>query len=108
MIRVFTLTFYGAVVGDVLTLQIDDNSDFSSLYTSQANTLDSTEIAAGTITYSGITTLLPGVTYYARVQLNRSSAISYSNTVNQTMLIDTTATNGCVVQSGRQRNQYCH
>ena len=87
---VFTLTFYGAVVGDVLTLQIDDNSDFSSLYASDFNTLDSAEIAAGTITYSGITTLLPGVTYYARVQLNRSSAISYSNTVNQTMYIDVT------------------
>ena len=85
---VFTLTTYAGVVGDILTLQIDDNSDFSSLYTSQANTLDSGEATAGTISYAGITTLLPGVTYYARVKLTRASVDSYSNAVSQTMYID--------------------
>lgn len=88
---VFTLTFYDAAVGDVLTLQIDDNSDFSSLYASDANTLDSAEIAAGTITYAGITTLLPGVTYYARVKMTRAAVDTYSNTVSQTMYIDSVA-----------------
>jgi hypothetical protein len=82
---VFTLTFYDAVVGDVLLLEVDNNSDFSSLHDSETDTLDATEIAAGSITYSGFTTLTGGVTYYARVKLTRSAAFVYSNTVSQTM-----------------------
>jgi hypothetical protein len=85
---VFTATFTAAVA-DVLTLEIDDNSDFSSLFDSDVNTLDSAEVAAGTVTYSGITTLSPGVTYYARLKLQRGASSVYSNTVNQTMFIDT-------------------
>jgi hypothetical protein len=81
---IFTATFVAAVA-DILTLEIDDNSDFSSLFDSDVNTLDSAEVAAGTITYSGITTLFAGVTYYARLKLQRGAASVYSNTVNQTM-----------------------
>jgi hypothetical protein len=82
---VFTLTFYDALVGDVLLLEVDNNSDFSSLHDSETDTLDSTEIAAGSITYSGFTTLTGGVTYYARVKLTRGAAFVYSNTVSQAM-----------------------
>jgi hypothetical protein len=88
---VFTLTTFDAVVGDVLVLEVDNSSDFSSLHDSETDTLDSTEVAAGTITYSGFTTLTGGVTYYARVRLTRGAASVYSNTVTQTMFVDTTA-----------------
>ena len=83
---VFALTFYDAEVGDVLTLEVDDSSGFGSLHDSEANTLDSTELAAGTITYSGFTTLAVSTTYYARVKLERGVATPvYSNTVSKLM-----------------------
>jgi len=81
---IFTAT-YVAAVADILTLEIDDNSDFSSLFDSEANTLDSAEVAAGTVTYAGISTLSGGVTYYARLKLQRGADSVYSNTVSQTM-----------------------
>jgi len=81
---VFTAT-YTAVVSDILTLEIDDNSDFSSLFDSEPNTLDSAEVAAGTVTYSGISTLAGGTLYYARLKLERGVDSVYSNTVSQTM-----------------------
>jgi hypothetical protein len=81
---VFTAT-YTAAVADTLTLEIDNNSDFSSLFDSEANVLDAGEVAAGTVTYAGISTLSGGVTYYARLKLQRGAASVYSNTVSQTM-----------------------
>jgi len=89
---VFTAT-YVAAVADILTLEIDNNSDFSSLFDSEANPLDAAEVAAGTVTYTGISTLSPGITYYARLKLQRGADSVYSNTVNQTMsgAADTTA-----------------
>jgi len=83
---VLTLSDYTAMIGDTLTCEVDDNSDFSSLYDSELNVLDSTEVAAGTITYAGFTTLVGGVTYYARVKLQRGAAPPvYSNTVSKLM-----------------------
>jgi len=88
---VFTLTTYEALVGDILTLEVDDSSGFGSLHDSESDTLSGPEIADGSITYGGFTTLLPGITYYARIKLQRGvEAPVYSNTVNQTMFIDTT------------------
>jgi hypothetical protein len=81
---VFTATFT-AEVSDSLTIEIDDNSDFSSLFDSDVNVLDSAEVAAGTVTFAGITTLSGGVTYYARLKLQRGAASVYSNTVSQAM-----------------------
>jgi hypothetical protein len=82
----FGVTFSGALVGDVMTLQIDNNSDFSSLHGSSANTLDASEAATGAAFFSSFTTLSVGVTYYARVVHVRAAAtLGYSNTAAQTI-----------------------
>jgi hypothetical protein len=79
---VFTLNFV-AQIGDILTLEIDNNSDFSSLYDSDIHILTGTDVFNGTLNYAGIDTLGENTTYYARVKQDRGGVITYSNTVSK-------------------------
>jgi hypothetical protein len=74
--------YYVAAEGDVLEIQVDDNGNMTSADTS-SNTLDQTEVDAGTCSFSGFTTLAGGRTHYARLKLTRGSVIVYSYMVNQ-------------------------
>jgi hypothetical protein len=73
-----------AQVGDDMTLQISETSDFAVILDSSLNTLDSGEVAAELAAFE-LNALTEGV-YYARVLHERAGWISaYSNTVTVTL-----------------------
>lgn len=75
---------------DAVELQIDDSSDFTSLFDSDTSTIDEDESVAGSITFSGISTLAGLTTYYARARYQRDGVWSnWSNTVSQATTIYT-------------------
>jgi hypothetical protein len=74
------------LIGDVVVLTLSVNSNMSAPFaTSAANTIDSTEAAAGSISFTGITTpLSPGLTY-ARVNVNRGGLATDSSIASITL-----------------------
>lgn len=71
---------------DVVEIQIDNNSDFSSLFDSDTNTIDAGEAASGELTFA-TDTLSVGTTYYARIRYTRGVIVSdWSNTVSKSMV----------------------
>lgn len=73
--------------GDTLTLSIYTNEGLTILHDSDVDTLDSTKIAAGTITLSSIITLSAGVQYWAVATMVRGADPTVtSNTVTRTMV----------------------
>lgn len=88
-----TFSLTEIIEGDVVEVEIDDNSDFASLYDSDSNTIDHAEALAGTLTFSGISTLGFGTTYYARFRYQRGGIWSdWSTPVSKTMDASTAGT----------------
>jgi hypothetical protein len=70
---------------DNVQLQVDDNSDFSSLYGDDTHTITALEASDGQLS-SSIPTLAYGTTYYARVRYQRLGVWSgWSASVSKTM-----------------------
>lgn len=75
------------VEGDIVEVQVDDNSDFSSLFDSDINTIDSSEALAGALTFINISSLSAGTTYYVRARYQRGGLYSdWSNTETKAMV----------------------
>ena len=71
---------------DVVELQIDDVNTFASLFDSDTNTIDAAEALSGSLTFSGISSLTPGTTFYARARYQRDGEYSaWSNIVSKAM-----------------------
>jgi len=74
------------LVGDVVVLTLSVNSNMSSPFaTSAANTIDSTEAASGSLTFTGITTPLSAGLTYARVHIVRGALSADSTTAPITL-----------------------
>lgn len=69
-------------VGTIVELQIANNTNFSPIYSTDFNKVDSSERATGNLTFSGVTTLAFSTIYYARTRINGGI---WSNVVSKTM-----------------------
>lgn len=75
------------LVGDIVVLTLSVNSNMSSPFaTSAANTIDSAEAAAGSVTFTGITTPLSAGLTYARVNVVRGASNADSSTAPITLV----------------------
>lgn len=96
---VFTLA--PVVTGDSVYIEIATDAGFSSIFDTDTHVVTVPEAVSGSFTFSGISTLAYGTTYYARVRINGGA---WSNTVNKTT--DAPPAAAVTAVDGVNKNQY--